>query len=140
MATDPFVELEQSMGTMADVDALSGADLAWLSDRFFGATLTAVASGLRDYTVVRNWIANDDPASPSPEQTKRLAAAVRAWFIVAPAAGRGMALSWFMGIIEGALTPGDDRTPATLCREGEFDLLEARAKTFRFRVETDAFS
>jgi len=146
MSDDPYVQLEQSLGTMADVEALFPEDVAWLLERFYGKTVVATAAGLENVketaTDVQRWAALDDYAGPDTKQLARLRAMLRVWFIVAPAVGRSMALGWFAGFIAGAYPEGHDKdvSPAGLCRTDRFDELVQRAKIFRYRVETDAFS
>lgn len=148
MSDDPYTQLEQSMGTMADVEALFPEDVAWLLERFYGKTLVATAAGLENVretaTDVQRWAALDDYAGPDAEQLARMRAMLRVWFIVAPAVGRSMAMGWFAGFIAGSYLDEDGNdtpsSPAGLCRDGRFDELLQRAKIFRYRVETDAFS
>ena len=146
MSDDPYTQFEQSLGTMADVEALFPEDVAWLVERFYGKTVVATAAGLTDVketaTDVQRWAALDDYAGPDEQQLARLRAMLRVWFIVAPAFGRSAALGWFAGFIAGAYPAGHDEnvSPLGLCRADRFDELLERAKIFRYRAETDAFS
>lgn len=107
--------------TRPDLDAHSHAmrvafaEAAQELRELLGARLVAYLGSVKETRAVHQWA--DGTRQPAEETQRRLRYALRIALTIADLDGREVAQAWFQG-----LNPGlDDRSPASLLREGSLD-------------------
>lgn len=105
---------------------LSPSELAQQVFIRLGLTLTAFMTNTRRRADVNDW--GNGTAEPNEDQLRRLAVALELFDKVAAEEGPDNTRQWFMG--KGALINGEEGSPATAIRLGEFESARASAKLF----------
>lgn len=91
------------------------AEVARELRELLGAPLTAYVGGVSETRAVRQWAEGD--RTPGERVQRRMRVALQAALALREVDGRGVTQAWFQG-----LNPQlDDRSPATLLRDGELD-------------------